>query len=60
MFGMIERGEQPRLAEQLAEVHALLVRDLQRDLLVDPGVVGEVDGSEAAAADRLTGSCTSR
>ena len=49
---VIEAGEQPRLAQQLAEVDALLVRDLERDLLVDPGVFGEVDGAEAAAADR--------
>ena len=52
MFGMIEAGEQPRLAQQLAEVDALLVRHLERDLLVDPGVLGEVDRAEAAAADR--------
>ena len=49
---MIEAGEQPRLAQQLAEVDALLVRHLERDLLVDPGVFGEVDRAEAAAADR--------
>ena len=30
----------------------LLVRDLQRDLLVDPGVFGEVHGAESAAAER--------
>ena len=50
--GMIETGEQPRLAQQLAEVDALLVRNLQRDFLVDPGVFREVDRAEAAAADR--------
>ena len=49
---MIEAGEQPRLAQQLAEVDALLVRNLERDLLVDPGVFREVDRAEAAAADR--------
>ena len=49
---MVEAGEQPRLAQQLAEVDALLVRHLERDLLVDPGVFGEVDRAEAAAADR--------
>ena len=47
-----EGREQPRLAQQLAEVDALLVRDLQRDFLVDPGVLGEVDRAEASAADR--------
>ena len=50
--GMADAGEQPRLAQQLAEVEALAVRNLDRDLLVDPGVVREVDGTEAAAAER--------
>ena len=49
---MVDAGEQPRLAQQLAEVEALPVRDLDRDLLVDPGVLREVDGAEAAAAER--------
>ena len=52
MFGWFSAGEQPRLAQQLAEVDALLVRDLERDFLVDPGVFREVHGAEAAAADR--------
>src|SRR5207249_5376451 len=50
--GVIEAREQARLAQQLAEVDALFVRDLERDLLVDPRVVREVDRPEAAAADR--------
>ena len=50
--GMADAGEQARLAQQLAEVEALAVRHLDRDLLVDPGVVREVDGTEAAAAER--------
>ena len=50
--GMAELGEQPRLAQQLAEVEVLPVRDLDRDLLVDPGVFGEVDRAESAAAER--------
>ena len=49
---MAEAGEQARLAQQLAEVEALPVRNLDRDLLVDPGVLREVDGAEAAAAER--------
>ena len=49
--GMAHRGEQPRLFEHLAEVEALLVRNLERDLLVDPGVLGEIDGTEAAAPE---------
>src|SRR6185295_17868731 len=50
--GVIEAGEEPRLAQQLAEVDALLVRDLERDLLVDPGVFREIDRAETAAPDR--------
>ena len=49
---VVEGREQARLAEQFAEVDALLVRHLEGDLLVDPGVVGEIDGAEASAADR--------
>src|SRR5262249_55416979 len=47
---MAEARKQPRLAEELAEVDALLVRNLERDLLVDPGVFGEVNRAEASAA----------
>jgi hypothetical protein len=50
---MVERREQPRLAQQLAEVEILAMRDFDRDALVDPGVFGEVDGAEAAAAERF-------
>ena len=50
--GMADAGEQPRLAQQLAEVELLPVRHLDRDLLVDPGVLREVDGAESAAAER--------
>ena len=50
--GMADAGEQARLAQQLAEVEVLAVRHLDRDLLVDPGVLREVDGAEAAAAER--------
>ena len=50
--GMADAGEQPRLAQQLAEVEALPVRHLDRDLLVDPGVLREVDGTESTAAER--------
>src|SRR5436190_13015085 len=49
--GMVERGEQSRFAEQFAEIEALLMRNLQRDFLVNPGVFGQVDRAEAAAAD---------
>ena len=52
MFGMAQAGEQPRLAQQLAEVQVLAMRNLERDLLVDPGVFGQVDRAEAAAAER--------
>ena len=50
--GMADAGEQARLAQQLAEVEALTVRHLDRDLLVDPGVLREVNGTESAAAER--------
>jgi hypothetical protein len=50
--GMTHAGEQPRLAQQLAEVEPLPMRNLDRDLLVDPRVLREVDGAEAAAAER--------
>jgi hypothetical protein len=49
---VIQAGEEPRLAQQLAEVDALLVRHLERDFLVDPGVFREVHGAKTAAADR--------
>ena len=49
---VIERGKKPRLAQQLAEIDALLVRHFERDLLVDPGVFGEIHRAKAAAADR--------
>ena len=50
--GMTEGREQARLTQQLAEVDALLVGNLQGNLLVDPGVFREVDRAEPAAADR--------
>ena len=50
---MVERGEQPRLAQQFAEVEALPVRDLDGDALVDPCVFREIDRAEPAAAERL-------
>ena len=50
--GMADAGQQPRLAQQLAEIEALPVRNLDRDLLVDPGVLREVNSAESAAAER--------
>ena len=49
--GVADAGEQARLAQQLAEVESLPVRHLDRDLLVDPGVLREVNGTESAAAE---------
>ena len=37
--------------QNLDSVEMLLVRNLQRNLLVDPRVFGEIHGAEAAAAD---------
>ena len=51
-IGMAERGEKPRLMQQIAEVDVLAVRNLDRDFLVDPGVFGEINGAESAAAKR--------
>src|SRR5262245_12151871 len=50
--GMADAGKQPRFPQQLAEVEALTMRYLDRDLLVDPGVLREVDGAESTAAER--------
>ena len=50
--GMAQRRQQPRLVQQLAEVERLAVGDLERDLLVDPGVLGQEDRAEPAAAER--------
>ena len=49
---MVEGGEEARLAQQLAEVQVLAVRNLDRDFLVDPGVFGQVDGAEPSAPER--------
>ncbi len=49
--GVADAGEEARLAQQLAEVQVLPMRNLDRDLLVDPGVLREVDGAEPAAAE---------
>ena len=50
MFGMAERREQARLAQQLAEVEVLPVRNLDRDFLVDPRVFRQIDAAKAAAS----------
>ncbi len=49
---MVEGGQEPRL-RQLAEVESLTVRNLDGDTLVDPRVLGKVDGAEPATAERL-------
>ncbi len=46
---MAHRCQQTRLFEHLAEIEVLLVRDLEGDLLVNPGVLGQIDAAEAAA-----------
>ena len=48
---MTHRGEEARLLQHLAEVEVLLVRNLEGDLLVDPGVFGEIDVPKAATAE---------
>jgi dolichyl-phosphate-mannose-protein mannosyltransferase len=48
--GVVEGGQEARLLEQVVEVPALAVGDLDGDLLVDPGVLGEIDRPEPAGA----------
>jgi len=50
--GMADRREQAWLVQEFAEVEILPVRDLDRDFLIDPGVLREVDRTEATAAER--------
>ena len=50
MFGMAHRGEEARLLQHVAEVEILLVRNLDGDVLLDPGVFGKIHAAEAAAA----------
>ena len=47
---MVECRQQARFAQQFAEVQVLAVWDLQRDLLVDPRVFGQIDGAESTAS----------
>jgi hypothetical protein len=49
---MTERGKKARLLQHLREIEVLLVRNLDGDLLVNPGVFGEEDAPKAAAAER--------
>ena len=48
--GVVEGGQEARLLEEVVEVPALAVGDLDGHLLVDPGVLGEVDRPEPAGA----------
>src|SRR4029450_12041475 len=50
--GMADAGQEPRLAPQLAEIESLPVGNLDRDLLVDPGVLCQIHGAEPTAAER--------
>ena len=50
--GMADGSEKAGFTQQLAEIESLPVRDLDRDLLVDPRVLCEVHGPEPAAAER--------
>lgn len=51
-IGVTEAGEQSRFLEQLAEIDALAVWDLDGDLFVNPGVFRQIDRAEATAPDR--------
>ena len=48
---MVEGGQESGLSQELAEVQVLLVRDLDRDVLVDPRIASEVDGAEPATPE---------
>jgi hypothetical protein len=49
---MVHRREKTRLLQHLREVEVLFMRDLDRDLLVNPGVLSEENAAEATAAER--------
>ena len=51
MFGMVEGGLETRLLEELEQLLGLLVGDLDRDLDVEPGVLGQEDRTEPAAPE---------
>src|SRR5688572_18226381 len=48
---MAEAGKQPRFAQKFVEIQILSMRNFEGDLLVDPGVFGEINGAKAAAAE---------
>ena len=48
--GMADAGEEARLSQQFTEIQSLTMRDFDRDFLVDPGVLREVNGTESAAS----------
>src|SRR3954463_11782489 len=50
-IGVADARQQARFAEEFTEIESLPMRNLDRDLLVDPGVVGEVNSAESAAAE---------
>jgi hypothetical protein len=50
MFGMAQRGEQARLAQQALRSRDSAMRNLDRDFLVDPRVFRKIDAAEAAAS----------
>ena len=51
MFGWLIEASRRGSFSSLAEIEVLLVRNLDRDVLVDPGVFGEIHAAEAAAAE---------
>ena len=48
--GMADAGEEARLSQQFTEIQSLTMRNFDRDFLVDPGVLREVNGTESAAS----------
>ena len=49
--GVADAGEEAGLSQQIAKVHVLTMRNLDRNFLVDPGVLREVDGAEPSATE---------
>ena len=49
--GVADAGEEARLSQQIAEVDVLTMRNLDRNFLVDPGVLREVNGAEPSATE---------
>ncbi len=50
---VVHRGQKPRFLQQITQLTALLVGDLDREFLIDPSIFDEIDRTEPSAAERL-------